>query len=1068
MFQLLFERSADAIWLFDPQAGVFTDCNQAAAELLGYPTKQELLRRRPAELSPPLQPDGCASEVAAVEHTRRVDREGRHRFEWTARRADGGEVQLEVTATQISDGGRILHVVMSRDLSERKRAEAELRESQQMLVSVADNIAEAIYRSDPAHRLTFVNRAYLQLFGFDSLRELQAIPRERLYADAAVRARLLELLARDDGFRQQEVEYVRQDGRRFWGLASARVVRHPQTAKALYHVGTIADITQRRQMEAELRASEQRWRLLFEQSPFSIQVFAPDGRSLRVNRGWEELFGTTQAALGQYNVLQDQQLAAHGLLPLVERGLAGEVVRLPPIPYELPTQLEGGARGSKWVRAILFPLLDVQGRVVEVVCVHEDITNRKRAEDEVRQLNAELERRIAERTAELSASEARLRTLVEHAPESMVVLDGAGCGFQNCNDNAARLFGFTREELLNLGPAEVSPEFQPDGRRSADLARGWIEKALTGGAPRFEWVHKHKDGRLIPCEVRLVRLPGEGRTLVRGSILDNTERHHRERVQQATYRISEAVLTAEDLPSLFRRIHETVGTLMPARNFYIALLDPATDQFHFEYFVDERDTTPAPMKLSTGLTGYVIRTRKPLLVNRATHIEKQPVGRAVLADEGGEATYVESGTPSAVWLGVPLTIRGRTLGVMAVQDYHHDSAYGEEEKQILTFIGEQTALAIGRKRAEQALRESEEKFRALFEATRQGVMLHDEERVFAINPAALRMLGYAQAAEVLGKPPTDLSAPLQQGNVPAQELARGHIRTALETGSARFEWLGRRVDGTELPLEVFLTTVEIGGRKVIQTVINDITERKQAEGELLRALAREKELGQLKSSFVSMVSHEFRTPLGIILSSAEILEDYFEQLDATERRQHLQSIQKGTRRMAELMEEVLVLSRFEAGKMQFQPARVDLRALCQRVADEVSSASGRVCPIRLTADPRLREAMADERLLRHILTNLLSNAVKYSAPGSVVEFGVESRTNEALWVIRDHGIGIPEEDRAWLFNAFHRGRNVGERPGSGLGLVIVQRCVELHGGSIQVASRVGEGTTVTVRLPVFG
>ena len=811
MFQLLFERSTDPIWLLDPKTGAFTDCNQAAADLLGYATKEDLLQKRPADLSPPLQPDGRPSETAARELTQLVEREGRHRFEWTARRTDGAEVPLEVTATQISGGDRTLHVIVSRDISERKKVEAE-----------------------------------------------------------------------------------------------------------------------------------------------------------------------------------------------------------------------------------------------------------------VRRLNADLERRIAERTAELSASEARLHTLVEHAPESMVVLDATGCRFVNCNDNAGRLFGVTREELLRLGPADVSPDFQPDGRPSAESARHLIEQTLAGGAPHFEWVHKHKDGHLIPCEVRLVRLPAEGRDLVRGSILDNTERYRRERVQQATYRISEAVLTAEDLPSLFRRIHETVGTLMLARNFYIALLDPGTGLFRFEHFVDDRDTTPPPMKLSTGLTGYVIRTGKPLLVNRATHIEKQTVGLALLADEGREAIYAESGTPSAVWLGVPLTIRGRTLGVMAVQDYSNDSAYGEEEKQILTFIGEQTALAIERRRGEQALRESEEKFRALFEATSQGVMLHDDEKILAVNPAALRMLGYTRAEEVLGKHPADLSAPLQEGNVPAQELLRRHIRTALETGGARFEWLGRRVDGAEFPLEMFLTTVEISGHKVIQTVINDITERKKAEGELVRALARERELGQLKSSFVSMVSHEFRTPLGIIMSSAEILDDYFEQLDPDDRTQHLQSIQKGTRRMAELMEEVLLLSRFEAGKMQFQPARLDLRALCQHFADEVLSAMGHACPIRLAADTGSDEALADERLLRHILTNLLSNAVKYSPPGRVVEFGVKRHGTEATFLIRDHGIGIPGEDREWLFNAFHRGRNVGDLPGSGLGLVIVKRCVQLHGGSIQIASELGEGTTVTVRLPVYG
>jgi len=113
------------------------------------------------------------------------------------------------------------------------------------------------------------------------------------------------------------------------------------------------------------------------------------------------------------------------------------------------------------------------------------------------------------------------------------------------------------------------------------------------------------------------------------------------------------------------------------------------------------------------------------------------------------------------------------------------------------------------------------------------------------------------------------------------------------------------------------------------------------------------------------------------------------------------------------------------------------------------------------------DAFADKRLLRHIFSNLLSNAVKYSPPGSPVEFEIERRGNEAICRIRDHGVGIPEQDLSWLFNAFHRGRNVAHLPGTGLGLTIVKRCVELHHGKIRVESSVGKGTTVTVILPVF-
>src|SRR5262249_22258718 len=141
-----------------------------------------------------------------------------------------------------------------------------------------------------------------------------------------------------------------------------------------------------------------------------------------------------------------------------------------------------------------------------------------------------------------------------------------------------------------------------------------------------------------------------------------------------------------------------------------------------------------------------------------------------------------------------------------------------------------------------------------------------------------------------------------------------------------------------------------------------------------------------------------------------------------------------------------VLSRLDAGKLNFQPAALDLNTFCRRVLDEVLSATNRRCPIELSLSPVSARAQADERLLGHIFTNLLNNAVKYSAPGTTVQFTVEQVGPDAFCTIRDRGIGISEEDQQHLFKAFHRGSNVGTRPGTGLGLLLVSRCVDLHGG----------------------
>ena len=924
-FRLLFERSADPILLMDPTKGPrFMDCNDATVQLLGYRQKEEILRLEPGGISTELQPDGQRSVPKAIEMVKTAIRNGSHRLEWRCKRADGTIIITEVVMTAVQLAAQPLIVTVARDITERKAAEEALRQHQQLLASILDNISEGIYRSSPEHGLIFANKAYLRMFRYDSLEDLRSIPREDLYADPADRKKLIDQLERTGGLSNEEILYKRKDGTTFWGLVSSMAVYFPNTQTIDYHVGAITDIT-----------------------------------------------------------------------------------------------------------------------------------DRKSAEDQVRQLNLDLERRIAERTAELQASEARMRTMVEHAPEAIVVFDAETQKFIEVNENATRLCGRDRKTLLGLRPADISPEFQADGIRSDRLAQEKILQALAGHVPVFEWLHNRPDGTLVPCEIRLVRLPGtENETLIRASIIDTSERRRKEKIQQATYQISEAVHTADDLKSLYERIHSIIRTMMPADNFYLVLHHPGSGLFHFDYHVDQMDPPPSPRALTNGLNAYVIREGRALLATRDSMIDPNNEWR------------LAGGTPSAVWLGVPLAERGRTFGVMAVQDYINEKAYGEEEKQILTFVAGQVAAAIQRKRAEQALRESEEKHRALFEATSQGVMLHDENAFFEVNPAALRIMGFERAEDVVGKHPAEASPPFQPNGEPSFPLAQRYIGECMEKGTAHFEWVARGANGAEVPLEVILTRIQMSGKPIIQAVILDITERKEAEAELLKSLAREKELSALKSNFVSMVSHEFRTPLGIIMSSSEILDEYFDRLEPADRAEHLESIKKNTRRMAELMEEVLLLSRVEAGKLSLDPQALDLAVFCRRLVDEVLSATHRRCPIELTVDSPNEETFADERLLRHILNNLLTNAVKYSPEGAAVHFTVTRLATRVRFAVQDHGIGIPEQDQKWIFHAFQRGRNVGNIPGTGLGLVIVKRCVELHRGTIRIESAAGSGTKVEVEVPV--
>jgi signal transduction histidine kinase len=262
----------------------------------------------------------------------------------------------------------------------------------------------------------------------------------------------------------------------------------------------------------------------------------------------------------------------------------------------------------------------------------------------------------------------------------------------------------------------------------------------------------------------------------------------------------------------------------------------------------------------------------------------------------------------------------------------------------------------------------------------------------------------------------------------------------------------------------------IGGLVILAGLVWIVLLRRQVAlntAELRRANVRLQELNALKSNFISMVSHEIRTPLALIQSSGEILGRYLERLSTEKRKRHLDTIGNSVSRMVMLVEDVLMFSRAEAGPMEFKPAPLDLPRFCHQLVDEVISATARRCPIRLNISKGTGSAGVDEMLMRHVLVNLLTNAVKFSKPGDEVLFETSVTASDVVFQVQDRGIGIPEADRAKIFEPFYRSRNVAHIPGTGLGLVIVKRCVERHGGTLEIESREGQGSRFTVRVPTY-
>jgi signal transduction histidine kinase len=438
-----------------------------------------------------------------------------------------------------------------------------------------------------------------------------------------------------------------------------------------------------------------------------------------------------------------------------------------------------------------------------------------------------------------------------------------------------------------------------------------------------------------------------------------------------------------------------------------------------------------------------LAARRPIVANRAkTH----PATRD-LAEKYLEPLGVSSLLDAPVWEC------GEGVGVLRHEHVGPARDWTAEEIDFVTALASMVSLALEEsnraqserllRESEARLRESEKRFSRAFRAspTLMTISRLSDQKYIEVNDAFLQWYGFSRD-DILGRDTKELGTWVNPDD------------------RAKF-WADLKDKG-------FVREVECNREPHVLGFGIDITERKQAEAELLRTLAREKELSQLRSHFVSMVSHEFRTPLGVIQSSAEILEDYLEQLAPAERKDHLESIRNNTRRMAGLMEEALLIGGLDAGKIEFKRGPVQLRIFLRRLVDDVLSATNQRCPIELLLAEAPEEIQADERILQHIFTNLLTNGVKYSDPGQAVRFEVRSVEAEVICTIRDRGIGISESDREWLFSPFHRGRNVHDRPGTGLGLVIVKRCVDLHRGRINVKSKPGEGTIVTVKLPVGG
>jgi len=370
----------------------------------------------------------------------------------------------------------------------------------------------------------------------------------------------------------------------------------------------------------------------------------------------------------------------------------------------------------------------------------------------------------------------------------------------------------------------------------------------------------------------------------------------------------------------------------------------------------------------------------------------------------------------------------------------------------------------GRKAAERERYELEQRFSFLVRHIKDYAIFFIDPggRVISWNKGAQQIKGYTDA-EIIGKPIsvfyTDEDNRLGE---PAQNLKK-----ALEDGSYESIGLRKRKDGSIFYADVVFTPI-YDEKKILKgfaKITRDITRQKKAEDDIQVTLQREKELNELKSGFVTLASHEFKTPLSVILSSVSLIEKYPETGMQDKRVKHIHRIKSNVNNLKQILNDFLSLEKLEGGMLRNSPVEADLLTLTQEIIQDMEEAFKEGQQVRLRTEGTPRDVFVDTHLLHNVLNNLLSNAVKYSPDGASIDCSLIYHPSTVDIIFKDQGIGIPPDEQEKLFERFFRASNTAGISGTGLGLSIVKRYLDLMDGGIRLTSLPGQGSTFTVTLP---
>ena len=678
---------------------------------------------------------------------------------------------------------------------------------------------------------------------------------------------------------------------------------------------------------------------------------------------------------------------------------------------------------------------DTEGKPIGFVGINRDITERKRAEEALK----ERERFHRGLLNDMVSFVAVLKPdgeviFVNNTPLKVGGLgleDVVGKMFYDCDwwTHSDEVHQTVKECIEQCACGETL--IQDIQIQTADGSLMWIEYSMH---PYFDENGSVK--YLIP----------EGR--------DITKRKQVEKLQESLYSISQAVDSSESLDDLYKAVHEIIQDVMTADNFYIAIYDDKEDMMSFPYFVDEKGVKAQPRKFGRGITEYVIRTGESLLCNKEDQEELENRGEIKIF-----------GGSSEIWLGVPLKVEGKTTGVMALQHYTDSKVYGEREKAILEFVSGQVAKAIEHKRAEEALKDSETKYRQLAETAKDVIMVLDlEGKIKYINQEGLRLSGYSEG-EAMKMKITDV---LTDDQVPGA-VERFTKRAAGVTDLFTYDIEFTNKAGDRIPFEVKSSLItERSEPSGVLIIARDVAERKHLE-EQFRQAQKMESVGRLAGG----IAHDFNNLLTIIVGRADLALAMVDPNDPVWR--NLDEIQNTTQRAANLTRQLLAFSR----RQTLQPKILNLNGIITELEKMLKLIISEDINLMIYLGPDLWLVKVDPGQAEQVIINLAINARDAMPAGGRLEMATMNveldeeyaRTHpdvtpgpHVMLAISDTGCGMTDEVKSKIFEPFFTTKEEGK--GTGLGLSTVYGIVKQSGGNIWVYSELDKGTTVKIYLPM--